>query len=256
MTKRLTRKQLPHYAKIKMRIDLERLRKYIIDNGYTDYSRFNDINISEESDSNQKGFVLANQFCRNNYFKEEGSPMLVGEAFKQLYLTSIPLEKMNTSRERLEETSNSIFSRQRRLKRDSDVYVNEADEYNYTERNEHYSGMLAEILDGFKSPKTRVRLAVIAPGFTIKPHFDYDPSYVTRYHIPIFTNPDVKFGAKTKNGDVEYHMAADGSVYFFNAGLVHWVHNGGTEPRLHLLIDTNGQDDLEILEDETEVIYQ
>lgn len=251
MADRLTRKQLPHFAKINKKVDIERLRQYIIDKGYMDFRKFDDINISDDSTSNQKGFVLANQFCRNTYFKEEGSPLLMGEMFKQLYLTSIPEEKMNTPREKLEASSNTIFKRQRRLDPTSPDYVNEADEYNYTEKNEHYAGVLKEILDDFKAPKTRVRLAMIAPGFTIKPHFDYDPSYVTRYHIPIFTNPGVVFGARTKNGDVEYHMPADGSVYFFNAGLVHWVANNGDQPRLHLLIDTNGQDDLDIIEDET-----
>jgi hypothetical protein len=254
MQNRLNRKQLPHYARIKMFIDLGRLQKYIIDNDYIDYSKFNDIKYS--ADSNHKAFLVANTFCKDTFFKEDDAPSREGEKYKQLYLTDIDPELKTNSEERLNETHSSIFLRTRRLNPLSKDYIKEADEYNYIHRNEHVRGIFEEILDNFKSQVTRVRLAVIMPGFAIKPHVDYDPSYITRYHIPIFTNHDVKFGAKTKNGDVEYHMAADGSVYFFNAGLVHWVHNGGTEPRLHLLIDTNGQDDLEILEDETEVIYQ
>jgi aspartyl/asparaginyl beta-hydroxylase (cupin superfamily) len=82
------------------------------------------------------------------------------------------------------------------------------------------------------------------PGSDIKPHVDYDPSYITRYHIPIITNPDVVFGYSLKNIDYNYQMTADGSVYFFNSGVKHWVKNLGTEPRLHLIVDTNGQDDL------------
>jgi hypothetical protein len=41
-------------------------------------------------------------------------------------------------------------------------------------------------------------------------------------------------------------MPADGSIYFFNSGMVHWVSNNGTEPRLHLIVDTNGQEDLDL----------
>jgi aspartyl/asparaginyl beta-hydroxylase (cupin superfamily) len=54
------------------------------------------------------------------------------------------------------------------------------------------------------------------------------------------------FGAKTKDGDISYTMPADGSVYFFNSGMLHWVSNNSDVPRLHLIIDTNGQDDLRL----------
>ena len=63
------------------------------------------------------------------------------------------------------------------------------------------------------------------PGFTIKPHVDYDPSYITRYHIPIITNDQVLFGGKVKDKITEYIMPADGSIYFFNSGILHWVGN-------------------------------
>ena len=51
-------------------------------------------------------------------------------------------------------------------------------------------------------------------------------------------------GFHKSNGDHFYHMPADGSVYFFNSGIKHWVDNNGTESRLHLIIDTHGQEDL------------
>jgi aspartyl/asparaginyl beta-hydroxylase (cupin superfamily) len=53
------------------------------------------------------------------------------------------------------------------------------------------------------------------------------------------------FGARLPNGEtVEYKMPADGSIYFFNGGLLHWVSNNGTEPRLHLIADVEGQQDI------------
>jgi hypothetical protein len=242
---RLTRKQLPPYGKVDMTIDIEALRQYIIDNGYSDYSSFNDIKYS--ADSNHKAFLVANTFCKDTFFKEDSAPSREGEKYKQLYFTDIDPDLKRNSEDRLNETHSSIFVRTRRLNPESKDYIAEADEYNYTHRNHHVKGIFKQILDGFSSQVTRVRLAVIMPGFAIKPHVDYDPSYITRYHIPIFTNDSVKFGYKSAGETVEYSMPADGSVYFFNSGLVHWVSNLGDQPRLHLIIDTNGQDDLKLV---------
>jgi guanylate kinase len=243
--KRLTRKELPAYGKINKTVDIERLRQYCVENGYIDYDQFTDIQYS--ADSKHKAFLVANTFCKDTFFKEDDAPSREGEKYKQLYLTDIdPNSKVNTE-DRLNETHSSIFVRTRRLDPNSSDYIPEADEYNYTHRNHHVKDIFEEILDMFTSQVTRVRLAVIMPGFTIKPHVDYDPSYITRYHIPVITNDDVIFGHKTKEGNQEYKMPADGSIYFFNSGIVHWVSNNGNEPRLHMIIDTNGQDDLFLL---------
>lgn len=236
------RKNLPAYAKVNKTIDLESLREFCVDNGYTDYSTFNDIKYS--ANSRHQSFLVANECCKESFFKEEEAEFLEGELYKQLYLTDIDESKLTTPKERLSETTHSIFSRSKRLDPNSPHYVPEADELNYTHRNHHVKGIFEEILDSFSSQVTRVRLAVLMPGMEIKPHVDYDPTYITRYHIPIFTNEDVVFGVKEKGTDVEFTMPADGSVYFLNSGLLHWVSNNSNEPRLHLIVDTHGQDDL------------
>lgn len=242
---RLNRKQLPAYGKIKKNVDILKLKSYCIDNGYTNYDDFNDIKYS--ADSKHKAFLVANTYCKDSFFKEEQAESLEGEKYKQLYFTDIDPKLKINSEDRLNQTHSSVFIRTKRLNPDSPDYIPEADEYNYTYRNHHVKGIFEEILNQFLSPVTRVRLAVIMPGFTIKPHVDYDPSYITRYHIPIFTNEKVTFGYKRDNKEVTYTMPADGSVYFFNSGLLHWVTNQGTEPRLHLIVDTNGQADLDLL---------
>jgi hypothetical protein len=248
---RLNRKQLPGYAKINKRFDIERLQQYCYLNGYTDYNTYNDIKYS--GDSNHKSFLVANTYCKDTFFKEETADSLEGEKYKQIYLTDIdPKLKINTE-ERLNQTHSNIFIRTKRLNPESVNYIAESDEYNYTNRNYHVKGVFEDILNSFKSQVTRVRLAVIFPQFLIKPHVDYDPSYITRYHIPIFTNDKVIFGYKTRSGNHEYHMPATGNVYFFNSGLVHWVSNLGTEPRLHLIVDTNGQDDLVLVNEEMSI---
>ena len=242
---RLTRKQLPPWGKIKKIVEIDRLRKYCLDNGYTDYEQFNDIKYS--ADSKHKAFLVANTYCKDTFFKEDDAPSREGEKYKQLYLTDIDPNLKINSEDRLNDTHSSIFIRTKRLDPSSKDYIPEADEHNYIHRNRHVSGMFEEILNMFTSQVTRVRLAVIMPGFTIKPHVDYDPSYITRYHIPIFTNDKVIFGYRLAGVEHEYKMLSDGSIYFFNSGLVHWVTNRGTSPRLHMIIDTNGQDDLELV---------
>jgi len=241
---RLTRKELPAYGKIDKSVDIERLRQYCVDNGYIKYDEFTDIRYN--ADSPHKSFLVANTFCKDTFFKEEEAQSREGEKYRQLYFTDIdPDLKVNTE-DRLNDTNSSIFSRTRRLDPTSKDYIPEADELNYTQKNHHVKGVFEEILNMFKSQVNRVRLAVIMPKFTIKPHVDYDPSYITRYHIPIFTNDQVVFGAKTKDRNISYTMPADGSVYFFNSGMLHWVSNNSDVPRLHLIIDTNGQDDLRL----------
>lgn len=236
------RKELPAYCKIHNSVNIKELKEFCIANGYTDYDSFNDIKYS--ANSNHKAFLVANGYCKENFFKEDGAEFLEGEHYKQLYLTDIDPAKVTTSEELLEDTHATIFSRTKRLDPTSKNYIPEADELNYTNRNKHVAGIFEDILNSFKGQVTRVRLAVLMPGATIKPHVDYDPSYITRFHIPIFTNRDVVFGIKEKKEIHEFKMEDDGSIYFFNSGLLHWVTNYGSEPRLHLVVDTHGQEDL------------
>lgn len=238
----LNRKQLPSLRKINKRIDLQELRDYIKNNHYTDYTKYNDIKYS--ANSVHQSFLVANQFSKENFFKESYASFLEGENYKQLYLTDIDKSLLKTDHANLANNGQSIFSRTRRLSSASKSYIPEADELNYGIRNQHCSGVFSKILDMFTAKVTRVRLAVLKKSFEIKPHIDYDPSYITRYHIPIFNNEHVVYGFKVKNQDHEYTMIEDGSIYFFNGGHVHWVKNLGNSDRLNLIIDTHGQDDL------------
>jgi hypothetical protein len=238
----LNRKQLPALAKINKKIDLQLLREYIINNHYDDYNKYNDIKYS--ANSNHQAFLIANEYCKESFFKESDAPLLEGEKYKQLYLTNIDPSLITTDSTKLSETHKNIFTRTKRLDRTHTLYVPEADELNYGLRNEHCVGIFDDILNMFTSKVTRVRLAVLSDHFEIKPHVDYDPSYITRYHIPIFNNDEVIYGFRVNKVDQEYQMIEDGSVYFFNSGHVHWVKNLGDKPRLNLIIDTHGQEDL------------
>lgn len=241
----LTRKQLPLFGKIKKTVDLSRLLTYCIDRGYTNYDSFIDVQYGKND--KHSAFLTAHAYSKSNFFTEpEETQQMQGEKYKQLYLTEIDPAKLVSSIEQIAATSRSMFSKNKRRLQTSTNYLPEADEHNYGYRNEHVKDIFEEIIDMFDSPVCRVRLAVLMPDFSIKPHVDYDPSYIVRYHIPIITNEHVRFGGKIKEEEYEYTMPADGSIYFFNSGHLHWVGNYGKEPRLHLIVDTNGQQDLEL----------
>lgn len=234
-----TRKELPAFIELKRKVDLDGILQQCVEENLLDYDMFNDIKLS--ADSHYKNFLVGNSFSKNKFFISEGEQQLEGDLYKQLYLTGF--KKDDATVVSLEETT--VKTRLRRLQETSKKYVPELDEHNYGAPTEYYRGVLKKELDLFKSPLTRVRLAVLMPGMTIKRHRDYDPSYICRYHIPLITNEGVEFGMSVDGEDVPFKMKADGSIYFFNSGLPHWVSNNGTEPRLHLIVDTNGQLDLD-----------
>jgi hypothetical protein len=43
------------------------------------------------------------------------------------------------------------------------------------------------------------------------------------------------------------NFPADGRVYFLNTGMKHWAVNSSDNPRLHLIIDVHGQEELKNL---------
>lgn len=236
----LNRKQLPFVAKLNnIKVDVPRVLEYCRENDLLDINKYNDIKYS--ADSKHQAFVVSNEFCKTNFFTESDAPNMEGERYKQLYLTDFDESKAS---DKVSLHSTNIFERTKRLDPNDPRYLPEADELNYGVRNKYATGPFAEILDMFKSKITRVRLAFLTAGFTIKPHVDYDPTYITRYHIPLITNNDVIMGFSHKGQDYLYQMPADGSVYFFNSGIKHWVENNGSDARLHLIVDTHGQDDL------------
>jgi hypothetical protein len=239
------RKQLPHYGPIELKINIEQLIEYCQTKNYLDYEKYRDVNYS--TSERYKNFLLTHQYCKDTFFKEDVAPSLEGADYRQLYLTEIDSENTISTPEQILKSSETIYSRVRRSIKGTTGYIPEADETKYNKKTVHYSGVFENILSQFISPITRVRLAVLMPGAKIMPHVDYDPSYIVRYHIPIITNELVRFGHRAKNADIEYTMPADGRVYFFNSGLLHWVNNNSNHPRLHLIVDTNGQDDLNLL---------
>ncbi len=122
------------------------------------------------------------------------------------------------------------------------------DERNYTEKTEYCEGYIQEVLDMFQSASCRSALVVLYPGEFLSPHFDVGAEYITRLQIPIFTNAGATIGVKGPHGWEEFHLPADGGIYFINAGYEHYAINLGQEPRFQIRICLNGQDDLHGME--------
>lgn len=236
-----TRKQLPCFGYLSnMKIDMQALLSHLQTNGLLDYDRYNDINL--KSQSTMRDFIVANEYCHSNFFKEDGYETMNSDKFRHLMLTKFDESKR---RQGVDFKFTSVYERQRRLDPSNPNYMPEADELNYGVRTELVTGEIEKILDLFTSKITRVRLAYIAANHDLKPHIDYDPSYIVRYHIPIITNPGVTMHMDRNGKQFARHFPADGRVYFFNTGIKHWVINRSNLDRVHLIIDVHGQNELE-----------
>jgi hypothetical protein len=83
----------------------------------------------------------------------------------------------------------------------------------------------------------RSRFMGLAAGGQVKRHADVHYYWRThwRIHIPVITSPKVLFTC----GNQTVHMAA-GECWLFDSFQLHEVHNGGSERRIHLVLDTVG----------------
>lgn len=101
----------------------------------------------------------------------------------------------------------------------------------YLEASPYIRSIMAD-LDGVWG---RSRLMGLAPGGEVRLHVDVHYYWRThlRIHIPVITNPDVRFTC----GGETVHMAA-GECWLFDSFRWHRVENGWTERRVHLVLDT------------------
>lgn len=237
------RKQLPAFGYLNnIKLNTDKLNNYLKDQGLLEFDTYNHIQLDKATKF--KGFVIANQYLLNNMFKGADEPENNSDKFRQIQLTDFD-DSLSQGQVEFRETS--FFERVRRQNSNHPKYVPEAAELNYGRRNELVKGEIENIFNLFSSKITRGRLAFLAAGHEIKAHVDYDTTLICRYHIPILTNTGVKFFVQRQKTVSEFHMPADGRIFFFNQGLKHWVKNEGNAPRLHLIIDVHGQTELEYL---------
>jgi len=96
---------------------------------------------------------------------------------------------------------------------------------------------LRQILAGFGVVWSRSRLMRLAPGVGVPEHADINYHWHTRVrlHIPVFTQPPVRFHCDGQS----VHMAA-GEAWIFDNWRRHHVDNPSSAGRVHLVADTTG----------------
>lgn len=96
---------------------------------------------------------------------------------------------------------------------------------------------LQQVLAGFGVVWSRSRLMRLAPGAGVPEHADINYHWHTRVrvHIPVFTQPAVRFHC---DGET-VHMGA-GEAWIFDNWRRHHVENNADAERIHLVADTTG----------------
>jgi hypothetical protein len=247
---RLRRRSLPLFWPLEIRFDIAELQKDFLKLGLNEYERYNDLNAGSEFYSNALAYrkYLRKWFMNDSEViqSESNGEGLSGSQYRQLALTKFDTSKksdqFSTGLEPLRATSGKQLMQ--RVDPRSALYVPEADERNYTVRTEVAVDSFGKLLDSFQAKVTRSRFAVLMPGFRTATHIDSDTNYTVRIHIPIITNPDAVFGIYRGKQLTELHLPADGRAWFVNAGYPHYVENRGTEPRVHIIVALDGQEDL------------
>jgi hypothetical protein len=96
---------------------------------------------------------------------------------------------------------------------------------------------MQQLMASFGEVLSRSRLMRLGPKCEVSEHVDFNYHWYSRVriHIPITTNPDVRFYC----GDEHIHMQA-GECWIFDSWRRHKVVNNSSENRVHLVIDTSG----------------
>lgn len=247
MSERLKRRDLPLVKQLPNKyFDIDKVREEFTNLGYDKFSNYNDLSYAgvykhlceQHYDSVHSKFMTPAEM-------ENSKVDLSKRDYIQLALTDFDNDTFPDA----EKTFKVIDDKMTRIRASMDPsnpnYHPILDERNYSKRNEFVKGIFAEIFDSFKAKITRSRFAVLMPGAEGKIHTDYDTDYSIRVHYPIYTSIDCKIGFAPAGGEIEeIHMPADGHFYFINQGIPHYVYNRGTEPRIHLVMTLESQEDL------------
>jgi hypothetical protein len=99
------------------------------------------------------------------------------------------------------------------------------------------SPAIRRVMGALESCWGRSRLMGLSPGSQVPQHVDVHYYWRThlRIHIPVITNPGVRFHA----GGHEYHLQA-GECWILDSFHSHRVENLGQDKRVHLVLDTVG----------------
>lgn len=234
----LDRKNLPAFIKLSYQFDINKILEAF--EPFKNIELYQDLNYNNP-DAAYLQLGREKEFHLNKFIGEDEIGKGSSEYYRQLSLT-----EYNGNANDIKPNGEGIKTYRASAVKSSKNYNPVLDERNYTRRKDICKDYWNTVLDTFKSPVTRTRFAFLAANHKIKPHIDYNTTYSIRVHIPIITNPDSYLCAYNYDGTiVKQHCPADGGVWFVNTGMKHWAENNGSNPRIHLIISLNGQDDLQ-----------
>lgn len=230
--KRKLRKELGFFGALKnYRVNTDLLLSELIEHGLFIKSKWTAA--SKEAYNPENLFIQANSACKMNFNGDND------KTYQEINL-SVPNFKSSTLSDSDLTREGSMVYRVKRLDPNRKEFSEHASEASHTIDPRYNVGELGRLIKQFKGRTYRVRLASMAPNSEVRPHIDYDPSYVFRYHVVLRTHPDVFFGAHTRGHTSFVHLPRTGRVYWLNTGIVHSVVNSSSAERVHLLIDVDG----------------
>lgn len=231
---RKNKKDYPHVGRLKMTVDIERLRAEV--------QKLLDQNL-QDGKTTETTYRL-NRASGDKFIKDY-------EDIIKNY-SSITFHKITPEAEELASTITKPLDDYTPIERlkgmidtSSEFYHPYYDERNYTLFTENATGYIREILESFESQSCRAAVVLLRPGQQISRHIDVGPEHVIRTHIPLWTNKKSTMGFKTKDGWDYYHLPADGGIYAVNTGVEHWATNYGDEERFQLRVCLVSQEDTE-----------
>ncbi len=239
---RKSKRELPLVGRIAAKVDLDRVQSQVAELLVTHQRKIDAQNFSLDPASTEHSYNLRNtkgELFVKNYEEVYRKYSVIGlqELSKEakIYAQNLPYKVSDlTPLQRLHGMANTAYK----------MYHPFYDERNYSQMTEYCKGYVQEILQMFKSESCRSALVVLYPEEYLSPHFDVGAEYITRLQIPVFTNTNARIGVKGPEGWEEFHLPADGGIYFINAGYEHYAINFGKDPRFQIRVCVNGQDDL------------
>jgi len=106
-------------------------------------------------------------------------------------------------------------------------------EKEFTETTTIYKGYIREIINKFKSLKSKIRILELKRGGLVVPHIDFPYYKHIRIHSVLQTNEKAFWSV----GGEEFQIPADGHWYWFDVGKTHAVWNYGKEDRIVLSLN-------------------
>ena len=105
-----------------------------------------------------------------------------------------------------------------------------------------WAPLLMPLFDQMGLPVSRIARCLFAgmpPGCTIPVHHDsgHWVTHAHRVHLPIITHPSVVFKVGVTEDSMLPAKFVEGSIVEFNNRSKHYVHNGWTQMRVHLIFD-------------------